>query len=54
MNKFTLYGQAEIDGGRGMAVMLFHVECDIESLVVYSTLNLSFPCYFTYGTAFDS
>jgi hypothetical protein len=29
--------QAEIDGGRGMAVMLFHVEGNLECLVVYQT-----------------
>lgn len=29
--------QAEIDGERGIAVMLFHVEGSVESLVVFLT-----------------
>lgn len=28
--------QAEIDGGRGMAVMVFHVEGNLENLVQYN------------------
>lgn len=27
--------QAEVDGGRGMAVMLFHAEGSLDSLVLY-------------------
>lgn len=37
INKLYHQWQAEIDGGRGIAVMLFHVEGKIESLVVYQT-----------------
>ena len=33
----SVIDQAEIDGGRGMAVMLFHVECDVDNLVLYRT-----------------
>lgn len=37
--------QAEIDRGRGLAVMLFQIEANVESLVIYicpNALKLSF------------
>lgn len=38
-NALNYVDQAEIDGGRGMAVMLFHVEGNLEYLVVHQ-INL--------------
>lgn len=36
----TFVDQAEIDGGRGMAVMLFHVEGNVDCLVVVQQILL--------------
>ena len=42
--------QAEIDRGRGLAVMLFQIEANIESLVIYTRPNvmLSFQSFFRF------
>ena len=45
--------QAEIDRGRGLAVMLFQIEANIESLVIYTRPNvliLSFSPFLGFGS----